>query len=117
MKWKKQFQGLTVVDLSAGNAQGKFQPADALPGYRSPYLRRSLWGGTPLVITIPPSPRPLMQSECAQLCCSFTSHLYSVLERHDVIALLSKGEFETTTYFDLNEDIANNPVCGLIFLD
>ncbi|XP_032219610.1 uncharacterized protein LOC116602321 [Nematostella vectensis] len=37
-----------------GNAQGKYQPLDALPGYEKPFLLLPLWGSKPFKIKIPP---------------------------------------------------------------
>lgn len=39
-----------------GNAQGKYQPLDALPGIERPFLISPLWKGVPIKIAVP-SPR------------------------------------------------------------
>ncbi|XP_068682072.1 uncharacterized protein [Montipora foliosa] len=43
-----------------GNAQGRYQPPDALPGRERPFLLKHLWAGAPFEVSIAPSTEQLI---------------------------------------------------------
>ena len=46
-----------------GNAQGRYQAPNALPGHDKPFLLSPLWDGAPFTILIPHSSELLFQSK------------------------------------------------------
>lgn len=77
---------LTISIPSKGNAQGKYQPPNALPGFEKPFLISPLWNGVPINVKIIPSRKPLFASKLdASLSCLIRR------KRGVVFSLWSKG--------------------------
>lgn len=64
----------TLVRLSTGNAQGRYQPASTLPRGERPFLLKHLWGGAPFEIIIPTSNEQLFHSKLEFKPVSLNGH-------------------------------------------
>ena len=56
----------TIFHYLPGNAQGRYQAPNALPGHDKPFLLSPLWDGAPFTIIVPHSSELLFQSKYMQ---------------------------------------------------